>query len=209
MKMQLRLGALWMALSGCVSTPPTLGDPPPGLKDERQELGYQQVLEQYTDRAELYSGFDTVMFAAATLQTQAFREARVRREATFKTLTQERVQELLTRELAEAARTHEFFLGVHVFNYRYEDFDRATSIWNMVMVTPAGELKPVSVERVGRADMEMRAFYPYMGTFWVGYRVRFPTTFPDGRPAITPGMERVVLRMASSLGKVEMRVHAR
>ncbi len=209
MKTQLRLGALMMALAGCVSTPPTLGDPPPGFKDERQELGYQEVLEKYTARAELYSGFDTVLFAAATLQTQAFREARVRREATFKTLTQERVQEILTREMAEAAATNEFFLGVHVFNYRYEDFDRASSIWNMVMVTPAGELKPVSVERVGRADMEMRAFYPYMGTFWVGYRVRFPATYPDGRPVITTGMERVVLRMASSLGKVEMRVHAR
>ncbi|HYO58503.1 hypothetical protein [Archangium sp.] len=209
MKMQLRLGALWMVLAGCVSTPPTLGDPAPVLKDERQELVYQQVLERFTARDELYSGFDTVLFSAATLQTQAFREARVRREATFKTLTQEHVQELLTRELAEAARTHEFFLGVHVFNYRYEDFDRASSIWNMVMVTPAGEVRPVSVERMGRADMEMRAFYPYMGTFWVGYRVRFPATFPDGRPVITPGMERVVLRMASSLGKVEMRVHAR
>jgi hypothetical protein len=209
MKMQLRLGALMMALAGCVSTPPTLGDPAPGLKDERQELLYQQVLERFTDRAELYSGFDTVLFAAATLQTQAFREARVRREATFKTLTQERVQESLTRELAEAARTHEFFLGVHVFNYRYEDFDRVSSIWNMVMVTPGGEVKPVSVERLGRADMEMRAFYPYMGTFWVGYRVRFPATLPDGRPVITSNMERVVLRMASSLGKVEMRVHAR
>jgi hypothetical protein len=47
-----------------------------------------------------------------------------------------------------------------------------------------------------------------MGTFWVGYRVRFPTTFPDGRPVILPETERVVLRMSSSLGKVEMRVHA-
>jgi hypothetical protein len=208
MKMQLRLGALVMALAGCVSTPPTLGDPAPGIKDERQELGYQQVLEKYTARAELYAGFDTVMFAAATLQTQPFREARVRREASFKALTQDRVQEILTQEFAEAAKTHEFFLGVHVFNYRYEDFDRPASIWNMVMVTPAGELKPVSVERVGRADLEMRSFYPYMGTFWVGYRVRFPATHPDGRPVITPNMERVVLRMASSLGKVEMRVHA-
>ena len=209
MTMRLRLAALVLALAGCVSTPPTLGEPAPVLKDERQELGYQEVLEKYTDRAELYSGFDTVMFAAATLQTQPFREARVRREAAFKALTQERVQEILTQEFAEAAKTHEFFLGVHVFNYRYEDFDRPSSIWNLVMVTPAGELKPVSVERVGRSDLEMRSFYPYMGTFWVGYRVRFPATYADGRPVITEGMGHVVLRMASSLGKVEMRVHAR
>lgn len=208
MKMQLRLAALVVALAGCVSTPPTLGDPAPVMKDERQELAYQQVLDRYTDRAELYSGFDTMLFAAATLQTPVFREARLHRAATFKSFTPEHVQELLTQEMAEAVKTHEFFLGVHVYNYRYEDFDRPASIWNMVMATPAGEVHPISVERLGRADMEMRAYYPYMGTFWVGYRVRFPTTLPDGKPLILPETERVVLRMASSLGKVEMRVHA-
>ncbi len=208
MKMQLRLGALLMALTGCVSTPPSLGDPPPALKDERKELAYQQVLERYTGRDELYTGFDTVLFAAATLQTEAFRQARLLRTGTFKALSHERVQELLTQEMAEAVKTHEFFLGVHVFNYRYEDFDRSSSIWSLALVTPTGEVRPVSVERVGRADMELRAFYPYLGTFWVGYRVRFPTTFADGKAVIPPNTERVVLRMASSLGKVEMRVHA-
>lgn len=209
MKMQLRLAALLMALAGCVSTPPTLGEPPPVMRDERQELIYQQVLERFSARDELYSGFDTTLFAAATLQTPAFREARVRRTAYFQSLTRERVEELLGQELAEAGKSHEFLLGVHVYNYRYDDFDRASSIWNMVLVTPSGEVRPISVERVGRADMEMRAYYPYLGTFWVAYRVRFPTTHADGKAVIPPGTERVVLRMASSLGKVEMRVHAR
>jgi hypothetical protein len=209
MKRQLRLAALLMGLAGCVSTPPTLGDPAPVLKDERQELIYQQVLERFTDRDELYIGFDTVLFAAATLQTPAFREARIHRATTFQSLSRERSEALLAQELAEAQKTHEFFLGVHVYNYRYDDFDRASSIWSMAMVTPVGEVRPLSVERVGRADMDMRAFYPYLGTFWVGYRVRFPTTFADGKAVIPPSTERVVLRMASSLGKVEMRVHAR
>ena len=209
MKMQSRLAALLLALAGCVTTPPTLGEPAPVLKDERQELAYQQVLERFTDRAELYSGFDTILFAAATLQAPPFREARLHRAALFQSLPQERVKEILTQEMAEAVQAHEFFLGVHVSNYRYDDFDRPSSIWNMVLVTPAGQVRPLSVERLGRADMEMRAFYPYMGTFWVGYRVRFPTTFPDGTPVIPPNAERVVLRMASALGKVEMRVHPR
>jgi hypothetical protein len=208
MKQASRWGALLLALVGCVSTPPTLGESAPTYKDERLEVVYQQTLDRYTGRDELYIGFDTVLFAAATLQTQAFREARLHREAVFKTLTPEREKELLTRELAEAAATNEFFLGVHVFNYHYDDFDRTDSIWNMVMVTPEGEARPVSVERVGRADLEMRAYYPYMGTFWVAYRVRFPFTFANGQPIILASTERVVLRLASSLGKVELRVHA-
>ena len=79
----------------------------------------------------------------------------------------------------------------------------------MELVTPTGAVHPVSVERLGRADMEMRAYYPSTGVFWVGYRLRFPALLSDGKLVVPPGTERVVLRLASSLGKVEMRVHAR
>lgn len=209
MKRQLGAAALLLALVGCVSTPPSAGEPPPVLKDERKEKAYQETLSRYSARAELYSGFDTILFAGATLQTPAFREARVRRAALFQLLSREREEALLAQELVEAEQAHEFFLGVHVNNYRYDDFDRDSSIWNVVLVTPAGEVRPSLVERVGRADQEMRAYYSYLGNFWVGYRVRFPTTREDGQPVIPPGAERVVLRMASSLGKVEMRVHAK
>jgi hypothetical protein len=210
MRKQGGLAALLLALAGCVSTPPLVGEPAPMLKDERQEKAYQETLARYTDRAELYSGFDTILFAAATLQTPSFREARVRRSALFQALTRERVQASLAQELAEAERAHEFLLGVHVNNYRHDDFDRASSIWNLVLVMPGGgEVRPLQVERLGRADMTLRAFYPYLGAFWVAYRVRFPTTREDGSPVIPPGVERVALRMASSLGKVEMRVHTR
>ena len=208
MRKPLGLGALLLALAGCVSTPPTLGEPAPTFRDERQEQAYQDLLARYTERAELYSGFDTLLFVAATFQTPAFRDARLRREATFRSLPEEKLQQQLAQEMGEAARSHEFFMGVHITNYRFDDFDRPSSIWNLELVTPEGEVGPVSVERLGRADQNIRAYYPYMGTFWVGYRLRFPTAFPDGRPVILPSTERVVLRLASTLGRAEMRVFA-
>ena len=47
----------------------------------------------------------------------------------------------------------------------------------------------------------MRAIYPYMDDFWVGYAVRFPKAGPDGRPLVAPGAQKVLLRVASSLGR--------
>ncbi|MET0405732.1 MAG: hypothetical protein ABW123_25150 [Cystobacter sp.] len=202
-------GALLLALAGCVSTPPVVGNSAPALKDERQEAAYHQVLERHSGRDEIFKGFDTVLFATATLQTDAFREARLYRQGLFKALSQERVRENLAREIAEAAGTHELFLGVYVYDYHYDDFDRPGSVWNVELVTPAGAVRPLSVERLGRADMEMRAYYPYTGVFWVGYRLRFPSLFSNGSLVIPASTEWVLLRLASTLGKAELRMQVR
>jgi hypothetical protein len=203
------LAALLLALAGCASTPPTLGEPAPGLKDDRAEQAYQQTLERFTARDEVYAVFDTVLFSATTFQTPAFREARVRRLAAFQHLSREQTEALLAKEQAESQQTLEFLLGVHVNNPQHDDFGRPGSIWNVQLVTPGGTVEPVSVERVGRSTLDLRSYYPYLGTFWVAYRVRFNPLGPDGRPVIPPGTERVTLRLASSLGKAEMRVFSR
>ncbi len=209
MKKQLRVAALLGALaSGCVTTPPTIGEEPPTLKDEQAEQAYQAILARYSDRAEIYQGFDTRLFAGTTLQTPAFREARVRRLAEFQRIPAPHVEALLAEEQAEAAQAHEFFLGVHVNDYRYDDFDRPNSIWRVSLLTPRGEVRPSAIRRVGRANLHMRATYPYLGVFWVGYQVRFPTTLPDGSPVIPPGTERVTLRLASTLGAADLEVGA-
>lgn len=202
--------ALALALgTGCVTRPPAYGEPAPVLKDVRSEQAYQALLTRYTANDEIYSGFDTVLFAAATLQTPAFREARVRRQAIFQSLTARKVEQLLAEERAQASRTHEFLLGVHVDNPRNNDFDRPDSIWNVLLVTPTAEARPVRVRRLGRSSQDLRALYPYLGTYWVAYRLEFPTALEDGTPVIPPGTERVALRLASSLGQVELRVSAR
>jgi hypothetical protein len=200
------LAALLLALAGCASTPPTLGEPAPGLKDEQAEQDYQKTLERFTARDEVYSTFDTILFAATTFQTPAFREARVRRLATFQHLSREQTEALLVQERTESSQWYEFLLGVHVNLPQHDDFDRPESIWNVQLVTPGGTVEPASVERVGRSTLNLRSYYPYLGTFWVAYRVRFATLGPDGRPVIPPGTERVTLRLASSLGKAELRV---
>jgi hypothetical protein len=201
--------ALLGLLAGCVNTPPYEGERGPTLKDEAAEQSYQNVLARYTSRQEIYDGFDTRLFAGATLQTMAFREARVRRRAAFQVLPQAKVEELLAQERAEAAQFHAFFLGTHSNEYRFQNFDSRDSIWRVALVTPAGEVTPLRIRRLGRSDLEMRAYYPYTGVFWVGYEVRFPLTFSNGQPVIPPDTQQVTLRLASSLGQAELTVNAR
>lgn len=210
MRKGLRVAALLGMLLGCTTTPPTIGDPAPQLNDRRAEKEYQETLDKYSDRAEIYDGFDTRLFAGATFQSLEFREARVRRQAEFQVLPKPRVEELLGQERTEEAQYNEFHLGVHLNDHRFEDFaDRKRSIWRIVLVTLEGEVEPVSVERIGRANLDMRAMYPYLGVFWVGYRVRFPKVKQDGTPVIPVNVSHVTLRLASTLGHAELRVHAR
>lgn len=210
MRKGLRVAALLGMLLGCTTTPPTIGDPAPQLNDRRAEKEYQETLDKYSDRAEIYDGFDTRLFAGATFQSLEFREARVRRQAEFQVLPKLRVEELLGQERTEEAQYNEFHLGVHLNDHRFEDFaDRKRSIWRIVLVTPEGEVEPVSVERIGRANLDMRATYPYLGVFWVGYRVRFPKVKQDSTPVIPANISHVTLRLASTLGHAELRVHAR
>ena len=196
-------------LGGCANTPPVEGEPAPTLEDTRAEAAYLAVLDRYSDRQEIYDGFDTRIFAGATLQSPAFRDARVRRRAAFQTLPAVKVEALLAEEQAEAAKYHEFFMGVHVNDPRYDDFANKNTIWRLALVTPAGEVTPMEVRRIGRSDLNIRAYYPYASLFWVVYRIRFPLTFTGGEPVIPEGTQQVMLRVASSLGKVELKVQAR
>jgi hypothetical protein len=208
-KPRLRVALLLGLLSGCTTTPPTIGEPAPQLADRRKELAYQEIFERFTDQAEVYDGFDTRIFAAATFQSAAFREARVQRRAEFQFLPKPRVQELLAAERAEDTQFNEFHMGVHVNDPKFEDFALPkTSIWRIVLLTPVGEVEPVSVERIGRSTLDMRAYYPYLGVFWVAYRVRFPKVLTDGTPIIPESTSYVTLRLASALGHAELRVHA-
>ena len=209
MKKGLRVAALLGVLSGCTTTPPTIGDPAPQLSDHRAEQEYQDLFELYSDRGEIYDGFDTRLFAAATFQTMRFREARVKRQAEFQFLPKPRVEELLAQERAEETQYNEFFLGVHVNDSRFEDFSNKHSIWRIVMLTPTAEVEPVSIERMGRSNLNLRSTYPYLGVFWVAYRVRFPKLLPDGTPVIPESASYVHLRLASTLGHTELRVHSR
>jgi hypothetical protein len=66
-----------------------------------------------------------------------------------------------------------------------------------VLVVGDEELPPLTVERLGRTTVELRSYYSYMESFWVGYRVRFP------QRTIAAG-QSMQLKLASALGQAEL-----
>ncbi len=197
-----------LAASGCRTAPPTVGDPAPKLPDSAAERRYREVLDRYSDTGEIYTGFATQLFAGATYQSWEFRQARVERVAEFKSMSLEEVQKLLAEERAEWEQFHVFELGAWTREPRYDDFDRKNSIWRIAMRGGGVELLPAEVERVQRVNLDARALYPYMGEFWVRYRVRFPRRAADGSATLPEGTKEVTLRLASTLGRADLGTRA-
>jgi hypothetical protein len=195
----------WLAtvLLGCAMTPPQVGDPGPQLPDSKAENAYRAVLDRFTDRREVYDGVETQLFTGATYQSAAFREARVRRKAAFQLWPEGQLEQAQTQEKGEAAQFHEVVFGVRLPDGRFDDFDGKQSIWRLSLSTAQGEVTPLSVRRIGRADPNTRAYYPYMGDFWTVYSARFPLQV-GGQPLTGPGMTTVTFRMASTQARVEM-----
>ncbi|HZA51591.1 MAG TPA: hypothetical protein VE549_12680 [Myxococcaceae bacterium] len=191
--------------AACRASPPTLGDPPPALENGEAERSYQQLLERYTGRAEVYSGFDTQLFAGATYQAWPFREARVKRLAGFQRMSPEEVEARLKAERADWEKFHVFELGAWTQDYQFDDFDQKDSVWRIALVAESVELLPAEVVRQGRVDQNVRALYPYMGLFWVQYRVAFPRQGPNGSALIPEGTKQLMLRLASTLGRADLR----
>jgi hypothetical protein len=180
----------------------------PYVSNPFEERAYLEVLERYTGHGEVYSQLDTHLFAAATYQSLRFREARARREAQFQALSTEQLQGKLAKESADAAQTIELTLAVFVNDFHYDDFDRKNSIWRLALETDVGEMAPIQVSRVGRAGFNIRAYYPYAGDFWTVYTLRFPVTTSTGLPVIGPNTQKVKLKVASTLGQLELTMDA-
>src|SRR5262249_36131083 len=141
---------------------------------------------------------------AATYQSADFREARVRRQAMFQTWPEGKLEAALAQERSEAAQVHEVVFGVTIVDRRFDDFDSRNTIWKLYLASDQGEVTPIGIRRVGRANQDMRAYYPYLGDFWTMYTVRFPVTTPAGVPLVGATTRALVFRMSSTLGQVEM-----
>jgi hypothetical protein len=202
----VRTGALLLLLgaAGCAGAPPAIGEPGAELSDPRAEASYRAVLDWVTQHREVYSGLDTRLYCAATYQSMDFREARVRRQAVFQTWPEPKLEQALARERSDALEAHEVVFGVSIVDRRFDDFDSKNSIWRLSLATDQGEVTPTVLKRVGRANQDVRAYYPYLGDFWTMYSVRFPTTV-NGRPLVGPDTRALLFRMSSTQGQVEMK----
>ncbi|MHB1843826.1 MAG: hypothetical protein ACYCWW_03195 [Deltaproteobacteria bacterium] len=158
------------------------------------DAAYDAALAQATTSRQLYRGFDRVVDAVATMETQAFLAAKARREGELSGLTG---AEPLP-DGGPAAQGLSFELGLVVDPVAQNDLDEPGTVWRVQLLLPDGSaLAPTDI--IGRhvPDPNERLLFPYLKHFWVAYTVRFPAP-----PAGTTGP--LTLRLASAVGLVDL-----
>lgn len=175
---------------------------------EYTESDYRQVLERWTRSKNLVeiSELDTPLSVTATFESWDFRWAYVVKYASDYRLTVEQRRTLLERTLAETQDSHRFYVALYGTRVRWTDLTRPQSAWIVRLIDDEGsETAPMSIELVSRpGPLEIR-YFPYTTVWRNVFRIKFPTTTPDGRATISPAARWIGLRFAGAEGNDELR----
>jgi hypothetical protein len=174
----------------------------PGI-DSRSEQAYQQILNRWTRRAEIYNGFESQVFLAGTIQSLSFRKARIKRVARFLAMSPAEIEKAWEKEREEYFENVEILIAVYVSERRFDDFSHPDSIWRIVLETENGVVFPSSVKRFRRPTVTMRILYPYIDEFWSVYRIGFSWPFTE-KQKVPAELGRIMVRFSSSLGKMDL-----
>lgn len=186
-------------------------DPKVSLQDgprEYTDSDYPQVLERWTRSQSLFhlSELDTLLTVTATFESWDFRWAYVVRYASDYRLTVEQRRALLDKTLGETRDSHRFYVALYGTKVRWTDLTRANSAWIVRLIDDDGdETAPLSIELIERPGPLERRYFPYTSVFRNVFRIKFPTTAPDGRPTIGAHAKWFGLRFAGAEGNEELR----
>jgi hypothetical protein len=195
---------LGVLLIGCADPKVSLA---PGAR-EYTESDYEQVLKRWTREKSLVvlSELDNLLTVTATYESWDFRWAYVVKYANDYRLTVEQRRSLLERTLAETQDGHHFYVALYGTKIRWADLTRGDSSWIVRLIDEEGnETAPTTIQIVNRpGPLEIR-YFPYT-TIWRNvFRIKFPTTTPDGRATISPNARWFGLRFAGAEGNQELR----
>lgn len=163
------------------------------------DASYYDALEDVTRYDAYFSGLTQRFFVVATWESWSFRQRRAQVTSQFLQLQSEDAAQVLAREREAASRYVDLVVGLHTDEARWNDLSSPTSIWRLLLRYPDGTtVAPVSIERIGRPDANVRALYPYLQPFVVGYRVRFPAAVEGA--ALGKAQGDLVLMLSSAVG---------
>ncbi len=206
MKLRAALAAIALAVASgaCAEPRVSLATGP----REYTESDYAQVLERWTRTKSLVqlSELDTVLTVTATFESWDFRWAYVVKYANDYRLTVEQRRTLLEHTLEETRDGHRFYVALYGTKVRWTDLTRANSAWIVRLIDEEGnETAPASIELISRpGPLEIR-YFPYTTVWRNVFRIKFPTTTPDGRATISPNARWLGLRFAGAEGNEELR----
>ncbi|HYY51458.1 MAG TPA: hypothetical protein VE755_01240 [Myxococcales bacterium] len=179
--------------------------PDPDLHGE-----YGMALKKWTRQVALYSGLETRAFVRVVYLSPEFVNAQAIEISRMRAELPDQAAETLAHLRADY-RQPSFFAVVYMPDRTANDWNEPGSVWRLALNMGLGERAPDRIQRFEVPfNAELRALYPYLDDYSVGYLVRFPDPFPAVRaaaasppPSFTATEAQLVV--AGALGKMQFR----
>jgi len=192
------------AAAGCASTRVQTVDFSEASKNYRNE-DYGTVFEAWTRHVKLVQDIGTVMEVWATFKSWDFRQAYVAKYAKIYDLADGERESLAKSQMETARAVYEIHLVAQSTNDRWNDFANRSSPWRLTLLDGTGaEIAPTTVKVEKLPDAYESEFFPTRTPFSHTYTVRFVRPEGAGDAFIGPASGRLILRLASPVGKVEV-----
>ena len=196
--------ALGVLFAGCASARPPSVDFSEATKTYRNE-DYQATFEAWTRHAKMVQDIGTVMEIWATFKSWDFRQAYVAKYAKAYDLADGERDEIAKSQKEMARAAYEIHLVAQSTNDRWNDFERRTSPWRITLLDGTGaELAPTSIKFEKLPEVYEYEFFPTRTLFSRTYTLRFVHPEGTGESFTGPQSGRMILRVASPMGKVEV-----
>jgi hypothetical protein len=176
--------------------------------DPQLEGEYGLALKKWTRKVALYSGLETRAFVRMVYLSPEFVNAQALELSRMRAEQPDQAAATLAHLRADY-RQPSFFAVVYIPDRTANDWNQTDSVWRLALNMGIGERPP---DRIRRYEVpfnaEIRALYPYLDDYSVGYLIRFPD------PAPTPSSQAAAERFtpveaqfiaAGALGKMMFR----
>ena len=196
--------ALGAAAAGCASARPATVDFSEATKSYRAE-DYGAAHDAWTRHAKAVADVGTVMEIWATLESWDFRQAYIAKYSKVYDLPEGERESLAKAQLDTARAVYEIHLVAQSTNDRWNDLASRNSPWRLTLLDGTGaELAPTKVKQEKLPDAYEGEFFPSRTPFSRTYTIRFVKPEGAGATFVGPASGRLILRLASPVGKVEV-----
>jgi hypothetical protein len=200
----LLLCTLSVPLAGCATSRPPVVDFSEATQVYRSD-DYLPAFEAWTRHAKLVQDIGTAMEIWATFKSWDFRQAYIARYAKVYDLADNEREQLAKSQQETARAIYEIHLVSQSTTDKWNDFERRTSPWRITLLDGTGaELAPTSIKVEKLPEVYENEFFPTRTLFSKTYTIRFVRPEGTGESFVGPESGRMILRVASPIGKVEV-----
>ncbi len=145
---------------------------------------YPEIIEKWTVRKILYSGFYNAFEFNVTFLNTSVREAIKYYQASYSQWTKEKTQSELAKSLDEANYDTTFFLSFFTPFPKDNNLSKKTSTWNIYLETN-GRRYEATVVKALEEFSELIKLYPFHNRWSTAYMVKFrlPTSITQNQPS--------------------------